>query len=392
MDGSRLNASNIEITDNAGKGVLGIASTMIVDNALISNNKGAGFAFGNGARLDLSSSTVSNNEARFGGGITIENSGISTITNSIIENNTATETGGGISAAINSFADITNSVISGNSAPLGSAIETFDFSKATIKDVYVTGNTGSEQFEGDIEYLGSNVDNPFGQEPEGDIGYTSFVVEEPITEEPVVEEPVIEEPVIEEPVVEEPVTEEPVVEEPITEEPVIEEPVLSLDMTEVHRFYQYEKGFHFYTADMKESSVIQQETAAGNLNYDYEGESFAALASNTDSLTGEAIEKAEKVYRFYNSDTGAHLFTMFEAEKEYIESTLDNYTYEGIAYYAFESEQADIDTIPVYRMLNGDTGTHLFSTDTNEIGHIQDNLPNFTLEGDNGVAFYVMEV
>ena len=126
--------------------------------------------------------------------------------------------------------------------------------------------------------------------------------------------------------------------------------------------------------------------------YDYEGESFNALSANTDSLTGEVIEGTQEVYRFFNSNTGAHLFTMDEVEKDYIESTLDNYSYEGVAYYAFEEQHDSIDTIPVYRMYNGQTDTHLLTVDNNEVDYIQENLSHFSLEGNNGVAFYVMEV
>ena len=198
-----------------------------------------------------------------------------------------------------------------------------------------------------------------------------------------------------EPKVEEHSLDEPTIEDPAAEEPTIGEPIpaiVSVDLTEVHRFYQYEKGFHFYTADRNESRVIQQQTAVGNLSYDYEGESFAALASNLNTLTGEVIEGSQEVHRFFNNETGAHLFTMFEAEKEYIESTLDNYSYEGVAYYAYSSQQDSIDTIPVYRMLNNETRTHLFTVDTNEVNRIQESLSNFSLEGDNGVAFYVIEL
>ena len=375
-----LNAANIEITQNTGRGIIALNSLINVDNALISDNNG-GIALGKTATLFLDSSTISNNQgSTYGGGLALEAEGIATVTNSIIKNNVATNTGGGLSVTIDSFAEVSNSIISGNSAPVGSAIETFDLSKVTITDTYVTGNSG-EQFEGDIQFGGSNVDNPFGQEPTDNIGYSSFTVEEPAVEEPAVEEPAVEEPAVEEPAVQEPVVEEPAVED-----------VPNMEITEVNRFYQSQKGFHFYTADINESNAIQQETAAGNLSYDYEGKSFAALASNTDTLTGEAIEGAEEVHRFFNSDTGAHLFTMFEAEKEYIETTLDNYSYEGVAYYAFESEHDSIDTIPVYRMLNGDTGTHLFTPNSDEVSHIQNNLSNFMLEGDSGVAFYVMEI
>ncbi|MEM7760297.1 MAG: hypothetical protein AAF298_19535 [Cyanobacteria bacterium P01_A01_bin.40] len=172
-----------------------------------------------------------------------------------------------------------------------------------------------------------------------------------------------------------------------------EEPVeVNLEITTVNRFYQYQKGFHFYTADANESSIIQRESDAGNLSYNYEGESFSALNSNLDSLTGAIIEDVAPVYRFFNMDTGAHLFTMDVDEKNYIAENLDNYSLEGIAYYAFAREQENIETTPLYRMLNNYTGSHLFTSDRQEFTYIQDNLDHFSLEADNGIAFYVMEI
>lgn len=166
----------------------------------------------------------------------------------------------------------------------------------------------------------------------------------------------------------------------------------NLELTEVTRFYQYEKGFHFYTADDNESSNIQEGTANNELKYNYEGESFTALSSDLDRLTGEVIAGAEEVYRFFNNDTGAHLFTMDVNEKDYILDNLDNYTLEGTAYYAFEAQPENIETVPVYRMLNNQTGSHLLTSDRNEFESIQENLPHFSVEADNGVAFYVMEI
>ena len=166
----------------------------------------------------------------------------------------------------------------------------------------------------------------------------------------------------------------------------------NLETTTVNRFYQTEKGFHFYTADAKESDVIQQESEAGNLSYNYEGESFTALDSNLDSVSGKVIAGAEPVFRFFNQGTGAHLFTMDMNERDYILDNLDNYQLEGTAYYAFEAEQASIETIPVYRMLNNETGTHLFTSDRNEFNYIQDNLSNFSAEANDGIAFHVMEI
>ena len=41
------------------------------------------------------------------------------------------------------------------------------------------------------------------------------------------------------------------------------------------------------------------------------------------------------VYRFFNTDTGAHFYTPSEGEKEFVEDNLSNYQSEGIAYYTF---------------------------------------------------------
>ena len=83
---------------------------------------------------------------------------------------------------------------------------------------------------------------------------------------------------------------------------------------------------------------------------------------------------------------------MNENEKDTIQATLTNYDYEGITHYAFEIEPNNVNTIPVYRMLNNNTGTHLYSIDNNEIANIQSNLPHFSMENNGNAVFYVMEL
>lgn len=161
---------------------------------------------------------------------------------------------------------------------------------------------------------------------------------------------------------------------------------------EVHRFYQFEIGSHLYTTDTNEIDYVRQKGEAGELSYSYEGEKFAVLADNRDALTGEVIQGVKPVYRFFNTQTGAHLYTMDENEKSYIEANLPNYSSEGIKYHAFESDPAQIDTIPVYRLLNSDSGSHLYTIDQNELNYIQANLPNFTLENNGEAAFHVFEL
>ncbi|MGB5710672.1 MAG: hypothetical protein WBM44_07150, partial [Waterburya sp.] len=161
---------------------------------------------------------------------------------------------------------------------------------------------------------------------------------------------------------------------------------------EVHRFYQFEKGFHFYTSDKNEINIVQQQSAAGTLAYQYESEKFSVLSDNKDAFTGETLAGVKPVYRFFNTETGAHLYTSDEYEKSVIEDTLANYNFEGIKYYAFESEPTEIETIPVFRMLNNDTGSHLYTIDQNELNYIQQNLPNFSFENNGNAVYHVFEL
>ena len=83
---------------------------------------------------------------------------------------------------------------------------------------------------------------------------------------------------------------------------------------------------------------------------------------------------------------------MNEAEKDTIQSNDFGYDFEGISYYAFTSQPAKIDTIPLYRMFNSQSGTHLYTVDNNELDYLQNNAPHFSLENNGEAAFYVLEV
>jgi len=169
--------------------------------------------------------------------------------------------------------------------------------------------------------------------------------------------------------------------------------IIAYDAMPVFRFFQYEQGFHFYTADENEKEVIIERSIDGELSYELESVAFRVLDSDRDSLTGESIESALPVYRFFNRDTGSHLYTMDENERDYISNELSNYSFDGINYYAFESEPQDIETVPLYRMYNTTSGSHLFTTDSNEFNTIRNSsdFSHFNVEGNEGVTYYVME-
>ena len=167
--------------------------------------------------------------------------------------------------------------------------------------------------------------------------------------------------------------------------------IAPFERTEVHRFFRHDRGFHFYTADQNEQQVVQELGEAGQLPYNYEGVGYDVLGTGEDIFTGITIEAAQPVYRFFNRTTGSHLYTMDENERDFIIDNLSGLDFEDIAYYAFASEPSNIETIPLYRMLNTQTSTHLFTADTNEFDYLRANQPQFQIEGNGGVTFYVLE-
>ena len=156
---------------------------------------------------------------------------------------------------------------------------------------------------------------------------------------------------------------------------------------DVDRFFEPTKGFHFYTSSEQERDTIQQQSENGELSYTYEGESFSALAEDDD---GDPLTGAKPIYRFFNDITGAHLYTIAEAEKNNIVENLSDYNLEGVAYYAYDTPQEN--TIPLYRLYNADTGTHFFTPSAAERDNALDNLSGYSAEGEDAIAFHVLPI
>ena len=145
----------------------------------------------------------------------------------------------------------------------------------------------------------------------------------------------------------------------------------------VYRFLNQDTGVHLYT-----SSKLERDTILETLpNYDFE--SFAYVS--VDPLSGNP--EPEKVYRFFNQDTGTHLYTTSETEKESVEANLSNYTLESESFFAYGELQPG--TIPVYRFYNNDTGAHFYTPSETEKNAVLETLPNYISEG---IAYYAFPV
>ena len=145
----------------------------------------------------------------------------------------------------------------------------------------------------------------------------------------------------------------------------------------VYRFLNRDTGVHLYT-----TSQVERDNILQNLpNYDFESFSYVSV----DSLTGSPEPK--RVYRFFNEDTGTHLYTISEVEKDSVIDNLSNFSLESESFFAYTEEQPG--TIPVYRFYNNETGAHFYTPSEGERDVVNNTLPNYDSEG---IAYYVFPV
>ena len=165
------------------------------------------------------------------------------------------------------------------------------------------------------------------------------------------------------------------VEEAEEPEPETEIPNEALIGSEVFRFLDPNTGVHFYTDSEEETAELVSSQP------DLIPESVAYRTVNPSSESGT------EVFTLLNQDTGAFLYTTFEEELDFIEENLDNYTLqEDDSLFAFAEEQEG--TIPIYRFLDTDTGAHFYTSSEAERNSIEENLPEYNPEG---IAFYAFD-
>jgi len=169
--------------------------------------------------------------------------------------------------------------------------------------------------------------------------------------------------------------------------------VIIYDDEPVYHFYQFDKDLHFYTADRNERNVTVEKSNDGKLDYRLEDVAFRTLMSDKDILTGETIEGVSPVYRFFDTESGEHFFTIDEAQKDSIRADLGDYVFEGISYYAFESQPENIDTVPLYQTFNSATESYVYSTNSDDLNGIANSTATsqFDIEADDAIAYYVIE-
>ena len=100
----------------------------------------------------------------------------------------------------------------------------------------------------------------------------------------------------------------------------------ALNLQPLYRFYNRVSKSHFYTASIDEANSILLKWS--NV-YTLDGQTYAVCPA--------PVSNSIPVYRFYNLRNGSHFYTVSPEEKAYVEATWpDVYTYEGVAFYAYQ--------------------------------------------------------
>ena len=135
----------------------------------------------------------------------------------------------------------------------------------------------------------------------------------------------------------------------------------------VFRFYNTQTGTHFYTISQAERDLVLVRYP----QFAYEGPAyFAHPQPRADNLP---------VYRFYNTRTGTHFYTQSEAEKNFVLATYPVFAFEGPAYYAPGGPGGG--SVPLFRFYNTNTGSHFFTTNAAERDMVLQKWPHFAYEG-----------
>ncbi|MDC0400370.1 hypothetical protein OAN59_11805 [Alphaproteobacteria bacterium] len=140
---------------------------------------------------------------------------------------------------------------------------------------------------------------------------------------------------------------------------------------EVFRIFNTETGAHLYTPSLNEKDAVE---VTGN--FVTEGVGFTALSTNDDHIEGSV-----PVHRFFNKVTGGHFFTAFDTEKEAVLIN-SNFRYEGQTFRAFDVPSSS--STPVYRFFNFETGGHLYTISDDE-REVLTTITSFRYEG---IGFY----
>lgn len=152
---------------------------------------------------------------------------------------------------------------------------------------------------------------------------------------------------------------------------------LSGNQVPVYRFFDKSTGTQFLTGDTAERNAL----ITGRADLSYEGLGMAGIAPDAND------PNSAPVYRFFDTNTGTHLFTISKDEVSSILRTRPDLVQEQTSFNEHLTAQPG-DTA-VYRFFEKTDGTHFFTASNTERASIVATRPDMAFEG---IAFYAPSV
>ena len=148
--------------------------------------------------------------------------------------------------------------------------------------------------------------------------------------------------------------------------------------TPVYRFWSDTKQGHFYTSSATERDSIIA-TYPTNV-WSYEGTAYNAFGVQSVGTT--------PIYRFWSDDKQHHFFTASATEKDLVIATYPSHVwnYEGIAYYAYATEQPS--STALYRFWSDTKQGHFYTASAAEKDYVIATYPA-NVWNYEGIAWYV---
>ncbi|MEO8344200.1 MAG: DUF1800 family protein [Betaproteobacteria bacterium] len=143
-------------------------------------------------------------------------------------------------------------------------------------------------------------------------------------------------------------------------------------LSPVFRFYNTATGTHFYTIETAERDNIIRLYPS----FAFEGVAFYAYKTQSAG--------SKPVFRFYNRSTNTHFYTISQSDKDYVLANFPVFSFEGSAYYAMATPATGSENL--YRFYNRLTGAHFYTTSVPDRDYVKATWPWFA---DEGVAFQV---
>lgn len=126
----------------------------------------------------------------------------------------------------------------------------------------------------------------------------------------------------------------------------------------VYRFFDTKTGDHFYTLD-----VAERDWIVGKLDhYDYEGVAWATPDKGLDTID---------VHRFFDRADGSHFFTTSVAERDWVIASLAEHVYEGVAFQAYAAETAGAGRLTLDRFYDTARGVHHYTASASETASLK---------------------